>query len=346
VIGWIAPWRHLGAKMPVGWNRREFIALLGGAAASWPLSARGEQQLTTPVVGFLDSGSPGPYAGRMAGFRQGLNDTGFVEGKDVAIEYRWAEGNYDRLPQMALDLVRREVSVIVAGGGIASAPVARAATSTIPIVFLTGVDPVAAGLVTSLARPGGNVTGVSFLTQELGAKRLGLLNVLAPNGTVIALLLNSTNPGLEAAKQEVQKAAQVSGRQIHVFGAHTPQEIDAAFGAIAREQAGALLVLSDPFFSSSIAQITTLGAKAGIPAVYPSREYAEAGGIVSYGADIRDEYRKAGVYVGRILRGAKPADLPVLQPTKFELVVNFKTAKSLGLKIADSFILLADEVIE
>jgi len=254
VIGWIAPWRHLGAKMPVGWNRREFIALLGGAAASWPLSARGEQQLTTPVVGFLDSGSPGPYAGRMAGFRQGLNDTGFVEGKDVAIEYRWAEGNYDRLPQMALDLVRREVSVIVAGGGIASAPVARAATSTIPIVFLTGVDPVAAGLVTSLARPGGNVTGVSFLTQELGAKRLGLLNVLEPNGTVIALLLNSTNPGLEAAKQEVQKAAQVSGRQIHVFGAHTPQEIDAAFGAIAREQAGALLVLSDPFFSSSISQ--------------------------------------------------------------------------------------------
>ena len=217
--------------------------------------------------------------------------------------------------------------MIVAGGGIASAPVAKAATSTIPIVFLTGVDPVAAGLVSSLARPGGNVTGVSFLTQALGAKRLGLLNVLAPDGSVVALLLNPTNPGLEAAKQEVQTAGQASGRQIHVFGAHTPHEIDAAFGAIAREQAGALLVLSDPFFSSSVAQITTLGTKAAIPAVYPSREYAEAGGIVSYGADIRDEYRKAGVYVGRILRGAKPADLPVLQPTKFELIVNLKTAK-------------------
>jgi putative tryptophan/tyrosine transport system substrate-binding protein len=249
-------------------------------------------------------------------------------------------------PKMALDLVRREVSVIVAGGGVASAPVAKVATSTIPIVFLTGVDPVAAGLVSSLARPGGNVTGVSFLTGALGAKRLGLLNVLAPNGSVVALLLNPTNPGLEAVKQEVQSAGQASGRQIRVFEAHTPHEIDAAFGAIALQQAGALLVLSDPFFSSSVAQITTLGTKAAIPAVYPSREYGEAGGIVSYGADIRDEYRKAGVYVGRILRGAAPADLPVLQPTKFELIVNLKTAKSLGLKIADSFLLLADEVIE
>jgi ABC-type uncharacterized transport system substrate-binding protein len=328
------------------YRRREFITLLGSAAVTWPLGARAEQQPSMPVIGFLHSGSPGPYAGRMDGFRQGLNDTGFVEGKDVAIEYRWAEGNYERLPQMALDLVRREVSVIVAGGGIASAPVAKVATSTIPIVFLTGVDPVAAGLVSSLARPGGNVTGVSFLTGALGAKRLGLLNVLAPNGGVVALLLNPTNPGLEAAKQEVQTAGQVSGRQIHVFEAHTPHEIDAAFGAIAHEQAGALLVLSDPFFTSSVAQITTLGTRAAIPAVYPSREYAEAGGIMSYGADVKDEYRKAGVYVGRILRGAKPADLPVLQPTKFELIVNLKTAKSLGLKIADSFMLLADEVIE
>jgi putative ABC transport system substrate-binding protein len=213
-------------------------------------------------------------------------------------------------------------------------------------VFLSGVDPVAAGLVSSLARPGGNATGVSFLTQALGAKRLGLLNVLAPNGATVALLVNPTNPGTEAAKREVQTAGQVSGRQIYVFEAHTAHEVDAAFGAIARQQASALLVHSDPFFSSSIAQITALGTKAAIPVVYPSREYAEAGGVVSYGADIRDEYRKAGVYVGRILRGAKPADLPVLQPTKFELIVNLKTAKSLGLKIADSFILLADEVIE
>jgi putative tryptophan/tyrosine transport system substrate-binding protein len=325
-------------------RRRKFITGLVGTAA-WPLAARA-QQAVMPVIGFLHSGSSSPYAGRMAGFREGLGDTGFVEGKDVAIDYRWAEGNYERLPQMALDLVRREVSVIVAGGGIASAPVAKAATATIPIVFLTGVDPVAAGLVSSLARPGGNATGVSFLTQALGAKRLGLLNVLAPDGTAVALLVNPTNPGIEAAKREVQTAGQVSGRQISVFGAHTPREIDAAFESIKREQAGALLVLSDPFFSSSVAQIASLGTKAAIPAVYPSREYAEAGGVVSYGADVRDEYRKAGVYVGRILRGAKPADLPVLQPTKFELIVNLKTAKSLGLKIADSFMLLADEVIE
>ena len=326
-------------------NRRKAITLLGSAAVAWPLAARA-QQASMPVVGFLHRGSPRPYAGRMAGFRQGLGDTGFVEGKDVALEYRWAEGNYERLPQMALDLVRLGVSVIVAGGGIASAPVAKAATSTIPIVFLSGVDPVAAGLVTSLARPGGNVTGVSFLTQALGAKRLGLLNVLAPDGNTVALLLNPTTPGLEAVRIEVQTAGRATGRQIHVFGAHTAHEIDAAFDAIAREQAGALLVLSDPFFTSSVTQITTLGTRAAIPAVYPSREYAEAGGIVSYGADVTDEYRKAGVYVGRVLRGAKPADLPVLQPTKFELIVNLKTAKSLGLKIADSFLLLADEVIE
>jgi putative tryptophan/tyrosine transport system substrate-binding protein len=327
-------------------NRRKAITLLGSAAVAWPLAARA-QQASMPVVGFLHRGSPRPYAGRMAGFRQGLGDTGFVEGKDVALEYRWAEGNYERLPEMALDLVRLGVSVIVAGGGIASAPVAKAATSTIPIVFLSGVDPVAAGLVTSLARPGGNVTGVSFLTQALGAKRLGLLNVLAPDGNTVALLLNPTNPGLEAARIEVQTAGRATGRQIHVFGAHTAHEINAAFDAIAREQAGALLVLSDPFFTSSVTQITTLGTRAAIPAVYPSREYAEAGGIVSYGADVTDEYRKAGVYVGRVLRGAKPADLPVLQPTKFELIVNLKTAaKSLGLKIADSFLLLADEVIE
>lgn len=325
-------------------RRREFIAGLAGAAA-WSLAARA-QQGSIPVVGFLHSGSPRPYAGRMAGFGQGLGDTGFVEGKDVALEIRWAEGNYERLPEMALDLVRLGVSVIVAGGGIASAPVAKAATSTIPIVFLSGVDPVAAGLVTSLARPGGNLTGVSFLTQALGAKRLGLLNVLAPDGNAVALLLNPTNPGIETAKIEVQTAGRATGRQIHVFGAHTAHEIDAAFEAIAREQAGALLVLSDPFFTSSVTQITTLGTRAAIPAVYPSREYAEAGGIVSYGADVTDEYRKAGVYVGRILRGAKPADLPVLQPTKFELIVNLKTAKSLRLKIADSFLLLADEVIE
>jgi len=282
----------------------------------------------------------------MAAFREGLSDTGFIEGKDVAIEYRWAEGNYERLPEMALDLTRRAVSVIVAAGGVTSAPAAKAATSTIPIVFAIGADPVATGLVTSLAKPGGNMTGVSFLTQALGAKRLGLLNVLAPSATVVALLVNPTNPAVAAAIREVEAAGRASGRQIHVFEARTPPEIDAAFESLGRQQVGTLLVLSDPFFTSRHDQIATLGTRAAIPAVYPSREYAEAGGIMSYGADVREEYRKVGVYTGRILRGAKPTDLPVQQPTKFELIVNLKTAKSLGLKISESFLLLADEVIE
>ncbi len=327
-----------------GLKRRDFISLIG-AAVAWPLDARA-QRPALPVIGFLHSGSPGPYAGRMAAFREGLSDTGFIEGKDVAIEYRWAEGNYERLPEMALDLTRRAVSVIVAAGGVTSAPAAKAATSTIPIVFAIGADPVGTGLVTSLAKPGGNMTGVSFLTQALGAKRLGLLNVLAPSATVVALLVNPTNPAVAAAIREVEAAGRASGRQIHVFEARTPPEIDAAFESLGRQQVGTLLVLSDPFFTSRHDQIATLGTRAAIPAVYPSREYAEAGGIMSYGADVREEYRKVGVYTGRILRGAKPTDLPVQQPTKFELIVNLKTAKSLGLKISESFLLLADEVIE
>jgi putative ABC transport system substrate-binding protein len=323
-------------------RRREFITLLGGAAA-WPLPARA--QPTMPVVGFLHSGAPDLYAGRMAAFRRGLADMGFVEGQDVVIEYRWADGDYERLPGMALDLVRRAVSVIVAGGGIASAPIAKAATTKIPIVFITGADPVATGLVKSLARPEGNITGVSFLTQALGAKRLGLLNVLAPNAAIVGLLVNPTNPGAESVKKEVVTAAHASGRQIYVLEARTPHEIDTAFGDIPKE-ISALLVASDPLFTSRNGQIATLGTRAAIPAVYPSREYAEAGGMMSYGADVREEYRKAGVYAGRIILGAKPAELPVLQPTKFELIVNLRAAKSLGLKVADSFLLLADEVIE
>jgi putative ABC transport system substrate-binding protein len=299
-----------------------------------------------PVIGFLHSASPGPYAGRMAAFRQGLGDTGFVDGQDVAIEYRWAEGNYNRVPEAARDLVQRSVAVIVAAGGVISAPAAKTATTTIPIVFITGADPVAAGLVASFAKPGGNATGISMLTQVLTAKRLGLLNVLAPDATIVALLVNPINPGTEQAIKDAQVAGRSSGRQIRVFQARTAGEIDAAFEAIVRERLGALLVHPDPFFTSSRAQITSLGARAAIPAIYPSREYAEAGGIMSYGADVRDEYRKAGVYVGRILRGTKPADLPVLQPTKFELVINLKTAKALGLKVSESFLLLADEVIE
>jgi putative tryptophan/tyrosine transport system substrate-binding protein len=299
-----------------------------------------------PVIGMLHSGSPDPYAGRMAAFRQGLSATGLVEGKDFMIEFRWAEGNYERLREMARDLVARNVSVIVAAGGVASAPVAKAATATIPIVFMTGADPIAAGLVKSLARPEANVTGVSFLTQSLGAKRLGLLNMLAPDATTVAVLVNPANPAATGVKQEIQEAGRASKRSVQILEASTEAEIDAAFEAIVPQKFGAILVYSDPLFTSRHAQIATLGTKAAVPAIYPSREYAEAGGLASYGADVRDEYRKAGVYTAKLLQGTKPADLPILQPTKFELVVNLKTARSIGLNIPDSFQLLADEVIE
>jgi putative tryptophan/tyrosine transport system substrate-binding protein len=327
-------------------KRREFITLLGGAAAAWPVAAHGQQPATMPVIGMLHSGSPDPYAGRMAAFRQGLSSTGLVEGKDFMIEFRWAEGNYERLREMARDLVARNVSVIVAAGGVASAPVAKAATATIPIVFMTGADPIAAGLVKSLARPEANVTGVSFLTQSLGAKRLGLLNMLAPDATRVAVLVNPANPAATGVTQEIQEAGRASKRSVQILEASTEAEVDAAFEAIVRRKFGAILVYSDPLFTSRHAQIATLGTKAAVPAIYPSREYAEAGGLASYGADVRDEYRKAGVYTAKPLQGTKPADLPILQPTKFELVVNLKTARSIGLNIPDSFQLLADEVIE
>lgn len=327
-------------------RRREFIAILSAAAAAWPHGAQAQQPRTLPVIGFLHSGSAEPYAGRLAGFRQGLSDTGLVEGKDFAIEFRWAEGDYERLRGMAADLVARNVSVIVAGGGVASAPAAKAATAKIPIVFITGVDPVVTGLVTSLARPEANVTGVSFLTQALGAKRLGFLNILAPNATGVAVLVNSTNPEKNIAEKEIQAAGLASKRSIQVFEASTGVEIDSAFDAIVGRKSSAILIYSDPFFTGRAAHIAARGTKAGVPAIYPSREYVEAGGLVSYGADVREEYRKSGVYAGRLLQGARPADMPVLQPTKFELVINLKTARSIGLNISDSFQLLADEVIE
>jgi putative tryptophan/tyrosine transport system substrate-binding protein len=325
-------------------RRREFLAMLGGGA-TWSLPIHA-QQPAVPVIGFLHSGSAEPYAGRLASFRQGLSDTGLVEGKDFTIDFRWAEGNYDRLPGMAGDLVIRKVSVIVAAGGVASAPAAKAATATIPIVFITGADPVATGLVKSLARPEANVTGVSILTQALGGKRLGLLNLLAPDATAVAVLINPTNPGKEVAHKEIRGAGRASKRTIQFFEASTGPEIDSAFEAIMRRQHSAILIHSDPFFTSRYAQIAALGTKAAVPAIYPSREYADAGGLASYGPDVRDEYRKGGIYVGRILQGTRPADLPILQPTKFELVVNLKTAQSIGLKISDSLQLLADDVIE
>jgi putative ABC transport system substrate-binding protein len=326
-------------------QRRDFITLLGGAAVAWPLAAHAEQP-AIPVIGFLHSGSPKPYADRMAAFRQGLSDTGFVEGKTVVIEYRWAEGDYDRLPALASDLVRREVSVIVAGGGVTSAPAAKAATTTIPIVFATGVDPVATGLITNFARPEGNVTGVAWLSSALGAKRLGLLNEIAPTAAVVALLVNPSNPSADSVVNDVQAAGRTLQRQIQVVGARNESEIYAAFETLAHQRINALMVEPDPLFTSKSIQIATLGTRLGIAAIYPSREYAEAGGIISYGANVSDEYRKAGVYTGRILRGARPADLPIQQPTKFELVVNLKTAKALGLTVPASLLLLADEVIE
>jgi len=326
-------------------KRREFITLIGGAAAAWPLAALAQQR-AMPVIGLLHSGSAEPYAGRLAAFRHGLGEMGFVEGKDFAIEFRWAEGNYQRLRQMADDLVARNVSVIVAAGGVASAPVAKAATATIPIVFVTGDDPIATGLVASLARPEANVTGVSFLSQALGGKRLGLLNILSPDAMAVAVLVNPMNPARNVADREIQGAGRASKRSIRLFEARTGPEIDSAFEVIIREKFGAILVQTDPLFTSRHAQIAALGTKAAVPAIYPSREYAEAGGLASYGPDVRDEYRKAGVYTGRLLQGAKPADLPILQPTKFELVINLKTARSIGLNISDSFQLLADEVIE
>jgi putative ABC transport system substrate-binding protein len=324
-------------------RRREFIALLGGSAA-WPLAARAQQ--TPPVVGFLHSGLPAPYAGRVAAFRQALAETGFAEGKDLRIEYRWAEGRYDRLPALAAELVDRGVAVIVAAGGVHTAPAAKAATSTIPIVFVTGVDPVAQGLLASFAKPGGNVTGISSMTAELGTKRFGLLSEMIPAATSIGILVHAANVTAAAGAKEVQAAGGAEGRAVHVFRAGSAQEIDRAFDALSERKAMALLVQPDPFFTSRAAQIVALANRRAPPAVYPSREYAEAGGIMSYGADVRDQYRLAGVYTGRILKGEKPAELPVIQPTKFELVINLITAKALGLEVPPTLLARADEVIE
>jgi putative ABC transport system substrate-binding protein len=287
-----------------------------------------------------------PWKDRIAAFREGLLAMGLAEGKDFSIEFRWAEGDYERTREMARDLVSRNVAVIVAGGGVITAPVAKAATSTIPIVFLTTSDPVAEGLVSSLARPGGNITGVNFLSQHLGAKRLGYLNLLTPSVTNIGVIANPRNPASKFAIKEIQDAGLVSKRNIHVFEVSNVAMIDEAFDAIVRSKCGAVLVHSDPFLSSRHTPIVARVSNAGIPAIYGSREFVLAGGLMSYSADPRVEYRTAAMYTAQILRGAKPADLPVIQPTKFELLINLKTARSLGLHIPDHFQLLADEVIE
>ena len=325
-------------------TRREFITLLGGAAAAWPLVARA-QQPPMPVIGFLISASPDTYAPMVAAFRQGLKETGYIEGQNVAIEYRWAEGQFDRLPAMAADLVRRNATVIAALGPPA-ALAAKAATSTIPIVFVTGSDPVQAGLVASLNRPGGNVTGVYLLLIGLEGKRLGLLRDLVPHVKLTGLLINPRSPDSEAQSRALQAAARGVGQQILVVEAGSDGEFDAAFAALAQRQAGALVVAADIFFTARRERIVALVARLAIPAIYELREFAVAGGLMSYGTSLLDGYYQNGVYVGRILKGAKASDLPVLQSTKFEFVINLKTAKALGLEVPPGLSATADEVIE
>jgi putative tryptophan/tyrosine transport system substrate-binding protein len=324
-------------------KRREFISLLGGAAA-WPLAARAQQEKL--VIGFLDTRSPDALAERLRAFRQGLKDIGFVEDENVAIIYRWAEGQYHRLPELAADLVRRRVDIIATGGGIAPASAAKAATATIPIVFAVPVDPVTIGLVTSLAHPGGNMTGVNFFTTELAAKQLQLLHELVPSVARVAVLVNPNNPNAELTVKDAQAAGSAMGLEIQVLNASTSREIDAAFAFIARTRSNSLFVAGDAFFLSRRVQLAGLALRHAIPAVYSLRDFTEVGGLMNYGVKIADAYRQVGDYVGRILKGDKPANLPVVQSTKFELVINAQTARMLGITVPDKLLATADEVIE
>ena len=324
-------------------QRREFVTLLGASAAAWPLAARA-QQATIPVVGFLNGASAWEFAHLAAAFRQGLSETGYVEGRNVLVEYRWAEGHYDRLPILVADLVRRQVAVIAANGPAAVA--AKAATATIPIVFNTGVDPVELGLVASLNHPGGNLTGVTDLAQELGPKRLELLHELVPTATVVAVLVNPSYPGAEILLRDLQVAARTLALQIHVLHASNEREIDTAFASLVQLRAGALVIGPDSFFNSRSELLAALTVRHAVPAIFQYREFAAAGGLMSYGGSITDQYRLVGAYTGRILKGEKPADLPVQQSTKIELIINMKTAKTLGLTFPLTLLGRADAVIE
>jgi putative tryptophan/tyrosine transport system substrate-binding protein len=323
-------------------NRRELILLMGGAMTA--ARALRAQQKAMPVIGYLGSESPGPMAPFVAAFLQGLSETGYVDGQNVAIEYRWAEGDYDRLPALAADLVRRKVDVI-ATLGIPSALAAKSATSTIPIVFSVG-DAVERGLVASLARPGGNLTGVSLLNVELTPKRLELISELVPQAGVIALLVNPNNPNTERTIRDMEEAARAKGVQLNILKAGTESEIDAAFASLVQLPAGALVVEGDPLFINRREQLVALASRHAVPAIYAFREYAAAGGLISYGTSFTAAYRQLGTYAGKILKGAKPADLPVEQPTKFELVINLKTARAMGFDFPQTFLERADEVIE
>jgi putative tryptophan/tyrosine transport system substrate-binding protein len=326
-----------------GMKRREFITLLGGAAA-WPLAARA-QQPAMPVVGFLSSRSPTTDAPLIAVISQGLKESGFTDGQNVAVDYRWAEGQYERLAALAAEFVNRRVAVIAAAS-VPSALAAKAATSTIPIVFVSGVDPVKLGFVASLNRPGGNMTGVNVITTTLEAKRFELLRNVVRTGAPIAVLVNPANPDSDFQQQDLQTAAQVTAQGIFVLKATNERDFEPVFGAIAQGRAGAVLVANDAFFLTQRARLAALAERYAVPAMYPYREYAEAGGLMSYGPDLGAAYRQAGIYMGRILKGEKPADLPVVQPTRFHFVINLKAAKALGLQIPDKLLALADEVIE
>ena len=326
-------------------KRREFITLLGGAAVAWPLAARA-QQAEMLVVGYMASGAAATSAAYRVGFNQGLGQVGYIEGSNVAITYRYAEGHYERLPAFAADLVERRVAVIVAAGGSAPGLAAKAATATVPIVFQTGSDPVADGLVTSMNRPGGNVTGVTRITAILASKRVGLMLDLIPKTKAIAMLVNPNQPIANWQVEEMNEVARSFRLTLQVLKAGTEQELDFAFATLVRQGGGPLLIANDPFFVNRRQQIAGLAAQHAIPVMFGERDSVVAGGLASYGASLRDSMREVGVYVGRILKGEKPADLPVLQPTKFELVINLKTAKALGLQIPDRLLALADEVIE
>jgi putative tryptophan/tyrosine transport system substrate-binding protein len=326
-------------------GRREFITLLGGAVAAWPLAARAQQSGPMPAIGFLSPTTPETLGDRLRGFRQGLKETGFVEGENVVVVYRWAENQMDRLPELAAELVRRQVNVIAASTA-ASALAVKGVTTTIPSVFLVPEDPVRFGLVASLARPGGNLTGVNLFTGELSAKRLELLREMVPGITRVAALVNPTSPSAETTVRDVEAAARAMGLQIQVLNASTSREIDAAFASFGRERPDAVFVMLDVFLNSRRAQLVNLASRHALPATYTNRDFAEMGGLMSYGADIADAFRQVGVYTGRILKGAKPAELPVLQLNKFELVINHQTARMLGLTVPDKLLVAADEVIE
>ena len=326
-------------------KRREFITLLGGAAAAWPFAARA-QPATMPVVGFLNPGFPEPSSFLVAAFREGLRELSYVDGQNIAIEYRWAKGRYDQLQMLAADLVQHQVAVIAATGGGVSAQAAKAATATIPIVFNVGEDPVKSGLIVSFNRPGGNITGVNTLSPALEPKRLGLLRELLPKATVIAVLLNPANPDADLQRRDVEVAAAALGQQLLIFTASSETELERAFSALVQQRADALLVGNDVFFTNRREQIVALAARHAVPAIYTFRPFVESGGLMSYSTSLVEVYRQIGLYVGRVLKGEKPAELPVVHPTKFEFVINIKTAKALGIKISDNFLSIADEVIE